>query len=206
MLAEDHALTHGNELLATRVSGYPLSRTGEVPGYTVAACLEALTGFEATPGAVVPDGAAAAFLFAGYLVLDALIANTDRHHENWAVVQAPGLRPYLAPTFDHGSSLGFQEPEDRKQRLLDSGGVARWVLRVKTKFEDKPSPVDVAAEAVAALPREQALEWRHRVASFDLGWWRTTPDRVPGERMSQADRTFAYNIIRLNMEALLDVY
>jgi hypothetical protein len=25
-------------------------------------------------------------LFAGYLLLDALIGNTDRHHENWAVV------------------------------------------------------------------------------------------------------------------------
>jgi hypothetical protein len=42
--------------------------------------MEALTGFEVTPGAAVPDGADARFLFAGYLVLDALVANTDRHH------------------------------------------------------------------------------------------------------------------------------
>ena len=25
-------------------------------------------------------------VFAGYLLLDALIGNTDRHHENWAVM------------------------------------------------------------------------------------------------------------------------
>jgi hypothetical protein len=35
-----------------------------------------------------PNGAGAAFgVFCGYLVLDALIAYTDRHEENWAVVR-----------------------------------------------------------------------------------------------------------------------
>lgn len=205
MLPEGHALTHGNELLAGRVAGYPQSRTGEVPGYTVPTCMEAIAQFEVTPGATVPDGADARFQFAGYLVLDALVANTDRHHENWGVVQVPGRDPYLAPTFDHGSSLGFQEPQDRKQRHLDNDGVAKWTTRAKTKFEGKPHPVEVAAEALKHLPRPQAAEWRDRVASVDLGWWWTTLERVPDERMSQVDRRFAYNIVRLNQEALLDV-
>lgn len=52
---------------------------------------------------------------AGYLVLDALVGNTDRHHQNWGVV-VQGKRGadqvllvhsiQLAPTFDHASSLG----------------------------------------------------------------------------------------------------
>lgn len=41
-------------------------------------------------------------------MLDALVANLDRHHENWGIVVDPsGLLPTeLAPTFDHASSLG----------------------------------------------------------------------------------------------------
>ena len=55
----------------------------------------------------VSEGVASASdLFAGYLMLDALIGNTDRHHENWAIIQA-GRQYCLAPTFDHASCLGF---------------------------------------------------------------------------------------------------
>ena len=42
-------------------------------------------------------------LFVGYLLLDSLIGNTDRHHENWAILQLtptdaqrPRLRGILA--------------------------------------------------------------------------------------------------------------
>lgn len=44
MLPEDHSLTHGNELLAAHVDDYPQSGTGEVSGYTVETCFEALDG------------------------------------------------------------------------------------------------------------------------------------------------------------------
>ncbi|WP_052664772.1 HipA domain-containing protein [Nitriliruptor alkaliphilus] len=205
MLPEGHALTHGNELLGGRVAGYAQSRTGEVPGYTVATCMEALDAFDVTPNAEVPDGADARFLFAGYLVLDALVANTDRHHENWGVVQTLGRPPYIAPTFDHASSLGFQEPQDRKQRLLDIDSAAGWTTRARTKFEGKPHPIEVARQALGHLPRLQADEWRERVKSVSLDWWRATLERVPDELMSQVDRNFAYNIVRLNQEVLLDV-
>ncbi|WP_172435571.1 HipA domain-containing protein, partial [Escherichia coli] len=43
--------------------------------------------------------------FVGYLLLDAWIGNTDRHHENWAFISL-GEKIYLAPTYDHASSMG----------------------------------------------------------------------------------------------------
>ncbi|MHB1163969.1 MAG: hypothetical protein ACYC3K_01885 [Candidatus Nanopelagicales bacterium] len=49
--------------------------------------------------------------FAGCLAFDALIGNTDRHHENWAVIRTSGL---LAPAYDHAASLGFDVPERRR--------------------------------------------------------------------------------------------
>jgi hypothetical protein len=51
------------------------------------------------------------WLFPGYLMLDALIGNTDRHHENWGARVLAGLgngrrMAVLAPTYDHASSEG----------------------------------------------------------------------------------------------------
>jgi serine/threonine protein kinase HipA of HipAB toxin-antitoxin module len=45
--------------------------------------------------------------FTGYLVLDALIGHTDRHEENWGVIEGITGAKRLAPSFDHASSLGF---------------------------------------------------------------------------------------------------
>ncbi len=50
------------------------------------------------------------------MVLDALIGNVDRHHENWGLVGHPetdqqGNRTflvYVAPTYDHASCLMFR--------------------------------------------------------------------------------------------------
>lgn len=46
-------------------------------------------------------------VFAGYLLLDALIANRDRHEQNWAVLRPRLLGPpvRLSPSYDHASSL-----------------------------------------------------------------------------------------------------
>lgn len=147
-------------------------RTGEVPGYTVAACLEVLAGFEAMPGGRGARRGCGSFPVHG-------LPRTRRAHREHRSIDTTRIGQWCrhqvyAATFDHGSGLGFQEPESRKRWLPDSGSAVRWVRRGKTKFEGKPSPVDVAAEALAPLPREQTLEWRRRVASFDLDWWRAT--------------------------------
>jgi hypothetical protein len=60
-------------------------------------------------------------------MLDALIGNTDRHHENWGLVlqgtsDHQDLR--LAPTFDHASSLGRNETDERREARL---GLTRWL-------------------------------------------------------------------------------
>jgi serine/threonine protein kinase HipA of HipAB toxin-antitoxin module len=75
-------------------------------------------------------------VFVGYLLLDALIGNQDRHHENWGLIKAPGAGLSLSPTFDHASSLGRNELDaERIERLTtkDSGrGVAHYVRRARS--------------------------------------------------------------------------
>ena len=65
------------------------------------------------------DGLSAWEVFVGYLVLDALIGNTDRHEENWAVIVSESGR-YLAPTFDHASSLGFLLSDPQRLERMSS--------------------------------------------------------------------------------------
>ncbi len=55
--------------------------------------------------------------FIGYLLLDAWIGNSDRHHENWAFIDCEG-KSYLAPTYDHASSLGRNESDERRKKRL----------------------------------------------------------------------------------------
>lgn len=53
----------------------------------------------------MPSGLSSALdVFAGYVLLDAWIANQDRHHENWGALRM-GTALYLAPSFDHGAAL-----------------------------------------------------------------------------------------------------
>lgn len=54
--------------------------------------------------------------FTGYLVLDALVANQDRHEENWAVLRPlpGGGEVTLAGSYDHGSSLAFNLTDARR--------------------------------------------------------------------------------------------
>ena len=118
-------LVHANELLARFDRSYDLEKKHKQTAYalkTVLALLRNVSKFVTLP----PDWRDAPKevtdplgLFIGYVMLDALIANQDRHHENWGIIAEPIHRTvYLAPTFDHASSLGREvTDENRKDRL-----------------------------------------------------------------------------------------
>ena len=60
----------------------------------------------------------------GIFVFDALIANTDRHHENWGIIRRWSVESgrtvvELSPAFDNGTSLGYNYPEEKAARVLD---------------------------------------------------------------------------------------
>ena len=62
---------------------------------------------------------------ASYALLDGLIGNTDRHHENWMVAYVPeGNDTVLRsmPSFDHASSLGRELADERRR---ESPGIGR---------------------------------------------------------------------------------
>src|SRR5437762_4016700 len=86
-------------------------------------------------------------LFVGYLMLDALIGNQDRHHENWGLIIVPeqstaGFALLLAPSFDHASSLGRNESDEERLRRLhtrDQGSsLATYVQCARSAFFESP--------------------------------------------------------------------
>ena len=196
VLEAGEELVLGNELLEN-----PVSRQWR-EGYTVDAVRIALHGVDATLDA--GSGLSAWDVFAGYLVLDALIGNTDRHEENWAVIDRHGTRR-LAPSFDHASSLGFLlHDEERERRLTtrDSGyAPERWADRARSKFMGSPHPVVVALEALRTLAGRTRDRWLDRCEDAER---LVEPIRlVPAQRMSQSAREFAERVLRRNRERLL---
>ena len=99
---EKLALLHGNELLAV-IMDYDINKRHGQSDHSLKNIFRVLTVADATFEMTSPLETVKQ-QFAGYLVLDALIGNTDRHHQNWGLLgkRTPtGFRVSLAPSFDH---------------------------------------------------------------------------------------------------------
>jgi hypothetical protein len=122
--AVSEALIHGNEMIAGRVTGYDLHRRRRTTDHTIERIRQAIT--EACKGQCEED----IRQFAGYLTLDALVGNTDRHHENWALLRRGNTREIsyrLAPSFDHASSLGREMRDDRRLMLIRENRIEQYM-------------------------------------------------------------------------------
>jgi hypothetical protein len=199
ILADDEDLIHGNELLAE--IGVVGKTDKDRTGYNAGAVRVALAK---TAAPIAEHSFSAWDWFVGYLALDSLVGNTDRHQENWAVIDLSGARR-LAPTFDHASSLGFQlDDADRARRLStnDLNQRARgYAARARSRFEGKPRPSDVFREALEMVSPEVRDHWIELCASIPS--IEPIVDRIPKTRMSTAAREFACQLYEANRELTL---
>ena len=198
VLDEAEKLVHGHELLQGAMSRFQRVE------YTIEAIQRAIG--DMAPPLGTPSELSAWDVFAGYLLLDALIGNTDRHEENWAVIQRGDESLRLAPTFDHASSLGFMlADEDRQSRLStrDRGfAPERWAERGRSCFQGRRRLVEVALSARGMMPSEVRDHWLERCQDVDR---LVEPIRlVPHGRMSQPARDFAERVLRHNAKRLLE--
>jgi hypothetical protein len=208
-------LVHGNELLAERDPSYPAAghRYVRTQEHTIEAVRNALAVDVGLPLSWTPpqDIKTPGDVFGGYLLLDAWIANTDRHHENWALVVglAEGHR-YLAPTFDHASSLGaHQEDADRARRLESKDPRVRvegYVEKARSALyskagEAKPmTPLDAFR---AWCEHASCDPWLQRLETVEDGKVADFIGRVPDSEMSGPARAFAQAILQRNKWRIL---
>ncbi|MFT4043820.1 MAG: hypothetical protein QM673_11730 [Gordonia sp. (in: high G+C Gram-positive bacteria)] len=197
-------LVHGNELLARAIPGYDADTERHNPGYTVGAIQEALADVGA-PKDCEPSVERAFDALAGYMMLDAWVAGRDRHHENWAVIVGDGL-PRLAPSYDHGNALGFQEPEDNVAALAtDDTRLRNWSRRgASHHFAGKPTLVGVAVEALSRATPKARNYWLDRLLSVQVTHLHDILNSVPSSFMSDPGRMFRFRLLVHNRERILD--
>lgn len=124
----------------------------------------------------------AAGVFADYLVLDAWVANQDRHDRNWAVLERADAhaRRRLAASFDHTSSLGFNLLDAARRRILrDRAGIETWVARGRAgQCEHDPEEKSAIPSLVhsritpfgCSVHRSSATGWRGSARSTHPMW------------------------------------
>lgn len=207
-------LIHGNELLGGLISGYDKEKQWDQTDHTFENIVQVIE-------ALFPSDKArrsAALRMVGYLMLDALVGNTDRHHQNWGVVlerRPLGDPPdayslQLAPTFDHASSLGRELTDGARARHLREGTVGRYILKAKGGIFERPtarhgmSPIDLARLLGQRYP-ELFKPWQTRIRDLPDRAVEDLLDRVPGERLSPSGRAFALAFLSASRKMILEI-
>lgn len=143
-------------------------------------------------------------VFAGYLMLDAWVANRDRHEHNWGLLQAPTGEVHLSPTFDHGSALGSGSVDSARNKALQTG-VRGWCLKgTAWRFEGgfEFTLVELAQNALGRAGANARQRWLAALANIDIDRCETVLAKTP--RMSDVTRTFALEVLKTNQERLCD--
>ncbi len=198
-------LWHGNSILAGLVTGYDPHRKFEQSDHALPNIWHALERIFVVPEAVID----AKIRFAGYLVLDAVVGNTDRHHENWGVLRerrGDSWYGFLAPSFDHASSLGRELLDQRRERLMAERRIGWYVERGRGAVY---LPSEARPPSPLALVRWGAT---HQPAVFmpALDAIRSLSDsrrasiiaRIPEGWMMEIGRQFAGLLIQYNLAQL----
>jgi hypothetical protein len=212
------SLIMGNELLLARDPAYP-ARDGQkykVREHTVEAVAEVLGKLQLPPQPwqeVLPAGITSAVdVFIGYVLLDAWIANQDRHHQNWGALEKGGTR-YLAPTFDHGASLARNLCDKERQERLNTRDVNRqvaaFVRKARSAFyaqptDTKPLGTYEAWRAFAALSPSAKTTWLDRLRAIGEDDVARQVAEVPEGRMSPVCREFTQRLLQENKKRLLE--
>lgn len=208
---ENGRLIHGNELLAKIDKNYPINEY-KVRDYS----LRTVSIIMKHASASLPLGYSNEMcnscfdLFISYIMLDCLISNGDRHHENWGFIVYES-KVYLAPTYDHASGLGCRESDEIKTKRLQTKDqnyqVKNFVKRARTPFfnKDKMLTTLEAFEFCANYDKSIALYWLNKLEVLDLENVRNVFDKIPSSLISETSIKFAMKVLEENKIRLLEV-
>ncbi|HGM5350674.1 HipA domain-containing protein [Serratia bockelmannii] len=221
MIPEGYRMVMGNEVLHSKTSDYPEPLPpGEKPvkvrEHTVSRVLGCLDNEKILPPISDYDlgDLNAGDVFCGYLMLDALISNQDRHHENWAIMLNNETgEHFLCPTYDHAASLGREMLEtEREERLTtkDANRQVPFFVRkarselFKLKTDRKPLlTVDAFLHAVERRPKAKSF-WLEKLSRVTDQQILQVFNQVDGDCISKAARNFAVEVVLENKRRLLE--
>lgn len=210
-------LVLGNQLLLTRDPNYPAAdgRKYKVREHTVDGVAEIISGLQLPPApwtGLLPQGIKTALdIFTGYLLLDAWIANQDRHHENWGALRRDDTL-YLAPTFDHGASLARNVTDRERQERLTTRDVNRrvaaFVRKARSAFyasvgDAKPMSTIEAWKACANRTPQAASIWLERMRRINEQAVEQLLKEIPSHRMTAVCQKFTMELLKENQKRLV---
>lgn len=208
IVPEDGRLILGNEIIASVGREYDGARAYHQREHTVSRVLAALRVHATSPVAETWHQ------FLGYLLLDAWIGNTDRHHENWALIIRKDREVELAPTFDHASSMGRELTDaDRVRRLRTSDAriaPAAFAKKARSALYEDPgdkrplSPIE-AFRSAARAQRRSGFYWLERISSISDAQVSGILERIPASFITPEAREFAFAVLGANKAALLQM-
>ena len=200
-------LWHGNQLLERSIAGYNPKKRFQQSHHTLENIWKVME--EIFPSK--PEDKKRTI--AEYAVLDALIGNTDRHHENWGVLlqrRDDAWKGFVAPSFDHASSLGRELRDQRRNQLLEENRVESYVEKGHGAIywsgneRRAPSPLELVRLAMNKYPKLfQPIGMK--LAGIDEHIFDHIVNRIPCDWMSRSERKFAIALMRYNYEKLVEV-
>jgi len=222
IVPDDHRMVMGNEVLHNHEPNtYPIPENENntfvrVREHTVSRVIGTLDKGEVAPPASDFDigNLNAGDVFCGYLMLDVLISNQDRHHENWAILidNKTNIRT-LCPTYDHAASLGRElRDEERKERLTTKDEyrqLSTFVRKARSELfklkTDRKPLTTIEAFFLAVKGRNNAKEhWLNKLKLIDEATIKELFSMLPKEVISPLAKEFAIKMIIENRNRLLN--
>jgi len=210
--ANGYELYHGNQILHGFDSKYEQTKRFRHKAHTVGRIFEAIIGSFRDKKA----SDRACTQMAGYLVLDALICNVDRHHENWGVVRkrkGEGWLGRLAPSYDHASSLGRElndtATKKNRERYLRELGVEKYIERGRSPIfitgneKHGLAPMELIKSCLKIQGLSQFFEdGIERLHYLNSAKFERIISKFPPGWMSELEKEFAITLLIKTLEQL----
>lgn len=206
---EDVELVHGNELLDGVIEGYDRHKLRGQRDHTLQNILTVVDRVLKND----PEQREKAFRnVGGFIVLDALILNTDRHHENWAMLRRTipkrPVQHWLAPSFDHASSLGRELTDVRLAKWQNEPWRIEWYAKrsrggifLKSEGRRGENPLYLA-EVSHRFWRIYLAPWIERLQQLGCTPLLDIVDRLPESCISELSRSFSKELLIYNCHRL----
>ena len=208
-VSDGQDLVHGNQLLSWCVSGYDpkieYNQSSHILPNIWSVADQVFTHHKSKT--------AAKLRLAEYIVFDALIGNTDRHHENWGILRWRDDNRWkgaVAPTFDHASSLGRELRDGRRETLLTQNRVGDYVGRGRGAIywsendQHGPGPLELLRRAFPVYP-DLFLPALIKLNRLSDKYVENTVRRIPESWMSESARAFAVQLMHYNLSQMREL-
>ena len=148
----------------------------------------------------IPTIDTGAKLFVGYMMLDCLVNNSDRHDHNWGIMAVEDNLE-LIPSFDHGLSLGSTDEDQDKPNLSLADYVNRYSQSCFQEGYNK-LPTLTIFERCARLYPDAARIWQERLKQVNPMQINEIFNRIPDGRITPIAAKFAIELLVYNQKRI----